>query len=69
MRAPRPRSCQVCTFAGNRAQVLRCAMCNVLYEARAGVTIRAPLPSEAPLHQHQNHGQKGIGEAMAGPLL
>ena len=45
------------------------APCAMLYEARAGGAIRAPLPSEAPLHQHQNQGQKGSGEAMAEPLL
>ena len=30
VRAPRTWPCQVCTFAGNRAQVLRCAMCNAV---------------------------------------
>ena len=45
------------------------APCAMLYEARAGGTIRAPLPSGAPLYQHQTQGQKGSGGAMAGPLL
>lgn len=40
--------CLVCTFAGNRAEVLRCALCDTLKNSRAWQPPRAPQAATLP---------------------
>ena len=71
MHAPRTWSCQVCTFAGNRAQVLRCALCDAVrgtswrrYQSAAAEQSVLPTPS-MPTESAPGGEQRGSGRASA----
>ena len=71
MHAPRTWSCQVCTFAGNRAQVLRCALCDAVrgtswgrYHSAAAEQSVLPIPS-MPTDSASGGEQRGSGRASA----
>ena len=69
--APRTWSCQVCTFAGNRAQVLRCALCDAVrgtswgrYHSATAAQSVLPIPS-MPTDSASGGEQRGSGRASA----
>ena len=72
-RAPRTWSCQVCTFAGTRAQILRCAMCNAVrgtgwgYYQSAVAEQSAPPPTSdsGPEGERRGHGRASASRGMA----
>ena len=70
-RAPRTWPCQVCTFAENRAQILRCAMCNAVrgtswgrYHSATAEQSVIPTPS-MPTDSAREGEQRGSGRASA----
>ena len=73
VRAPRTWSCQVCTFVGNRAQILSCAMCNAVrgtswgyyQSAVAERSTTTPTSESGPEGERRGHGRASALRGMA----